>query len=278
MLNGMLHLMGHIEETVAVIRRRYTTKSRVGIILGSGLGGLADEVEKPTVFEYADLPHFPRSTAIGHKGRLVCGELAGVEVVAMQGRFHSYEGYSQQQTTFPVRVMKALGADVLFVSNASGGVNPYFKAGDVMLIDDHINLMADNPLIGVNDDRLGPRFPDMSQPYCRKLQEKAMAIARRADFVLHRGVYLAVKGPNYEPRAEYRFYRQIGADVIGMSTVPEVIVAIHSSMRVMGLSVVSNVCSPDALGEVTGDDVVKVAAEAGSKLKTIVLGVLEEMD
>jgi purine-nucleoside phosphorylase len=270
----MLALYGQIEETVAALRQRYTARPRVGIILGSGLGGLADEVQSPTIFDYADVPHFPRSTAMGHKGRLVCGRLAGVEVVAMQGRFHSYEGYSQQRTTFPVRVMRALGADILFVSNAAGGVNPYYQAGDVMLIDDHINLMADNPLIGVNDDRLGPRFPDMSQPYCRKLQEEAMRVARREDFTLHRGVYLAVKGPNYEPRAEYRFYRQIGADCIGMSTVPEAIVAIHSGMRVMGLSVVTNVCNPDSLGEATGEDVVKVANLAAAKMRKIVTGVL----
>ncbi|HWA98178.1 MAG TPA: purine-nucleoside phosphorylase [Pirellulales bacterium] len=270
----MLKLAGQIDEAVAGIRRQYQRRPRVAIILGSGLGGLADEIDPAIAFAYSDLPHFPRSTAIGHRGRLVCGRLADVEVVAMQGRFHSYEGYSQQQITFPVRVMKALGAETLIVTNAAGGVNPHYRAGDLMVIDDQINLMFDNPLIGVNDDRLGPRFPDMSQPYCAQLQQTALAAARKHGIVAHRGVYLAVKGPNYEPRAEYRFYRQIGADAVGMSTVPEVIVAAHASMRVLGISVISNACSPEALSETSGEQVVQVAAVAGVKLRKIVLDVL----
>ncbi|HEX4129031.1 MAG TPA: purine-nucleoside phosphorylase [Pirellulales bacterium] len=273
----MPHLAGQIDETAAAVRRRYAGSPSVGIILGSGLGGLAEEITGGTSFDYAELPHFLRSTAVGHRGRLVCGRLGGVEVVAMQGRFHGYEGYSQQQITFPVRLMKALGAETLVVSNAAGGVNPYYRAGDVMIIDDHINLTFDNPLVGVNDDRLGPRFPDMSQPYCPKLTERALEVARQNDIVAHRGVYLAVKGPNYEPRAEYRFFRQIGADAVGMSTVPEVIVAVHASMPVLGLSVISNACAPEALSFTSGEQVVEVAAAAGTKLRTIVLGVLETL-
>lgn len=272
----MLHLVSQIDEAVSVIRRKWTAQAQVGIVLGSGLGGLADDIEVEATFGYDELPHFARSTVIGHTGRLVCGRLAGVSVVAMQGRLHAYEGYTQKQITFPVRVMKALGADTLFVSNACGGLNPQYQQGDVMVIDDHINMMWDNPLIGVNDERLGSRWPDMCQPYCPKLITSALAVARRENFVLHRGIYVAVKGPNYEPRSEYRMLRQIGADVVGMSTVPEVIVAVHGGMRVMGLSVVTNVCSPDNLQETDGKDVVAAAAQAGAKLRTIVHGVLKD--
>jgi purine-nucleoside phosphorylase len=270
----MLHLARQIDEATAAIRKHWDRPARVGIILGSGLGDLANDIRAEATLPYEQVPHFPRSTVIGHAGRLVCGRIGDMSVVAMQGRFHAYEGYTQQQITFPVRVMKALGAELLIVSNASGGLNPHFVAGDVMVIDDHFNMMWDNPLVGVNDDRLGPRFPDMSQPYDPALIDRAMEVARRENFLLHRGVYVAVKGPNYEPRAEYRLLRQIGADVVGMSTVPEVIVAIHAGMRVMGLSVVSNVCCPDMLGVANGEDVVAVARSAGDKLRKIVLGVL----
>lgn len=270
----MLHLAAQIDAATAAIRQHWDRPARVGIILGSGLGDLANEIRAEATFPYETIPHFPRSTVIGHAGRLVCGQLGQMSVVAMQGRFHAYEGYTQQQITFPVRVMKALGAELLIVSNASGGLNPLFAAGDVMVLDDHFNMMWDNPLVGVNDDRLGPRFPDMSCPYDPALIDRAQEIARRENFKLHRGVYVAVKGPNYEPRAEYRLLRQIGADVVGMSTVPEVIVAIHCGMRVLGLSVVSNVCCPDALGVTSGEDVVAVARSAGDKLRKIVLGVL----
>ena len=216
----MHQLAAHIDEAVAAIRSHWQIEPRVGIILGTGLGGLVDEIESPQSLDYEHIPHFPRSTAISHAGRLVSGTLQGVPVVAMEGRFHAYEGYPLRQITFPVRVIKALGANLLIVSNACGGMNPHYRAGDIVVLDDHINLMGDNPLIGVNDDRLGPRFPDMSQPYDPELIDLALEIARRENFVAHRGVYVAVTGPNLETRAEYRFLRLIGADVVGMSTVP----------------------------------------------------------
>jgi purine-nucleoside phosphorylase len=217
----MLELHGQIEEAVAAIRAKWQATPRVGIILGTGLGSLAQQIADPVTFDYEELPNFPRSTAISHAGRLVCGTLQGVPVMAMEGRFHMYEGYSLKQITLPVRVMKALGADLLIVSNACGGMNPYYRCGDLMVIDDHINLLGDNPLIGINDDRLGPRFPDMCEPYDQSLIAAAMEIAREQNIVLHRGVFVAVPGPNLETRAEYRFLRTIGADVVGMSTVPE---------------------------------------------------------
>jgi purine-nucleoside phosphorylase len=248
----------------------------VGIILGTGLGSLAAEIRQEAVIPYEEIPHFPRSTTISHTGQLVCGTLEGVPVVAMEGRFHVYEGYTYQQVTFPVRVMRALGAGLLIVSNACGGMNPHYRKGDIVVIDDHINLMNGNPLIGPNDDSLGPRFPDMSRPYDPVLIDRALAIARKEDFVAHRGVYVAVTGPNLETRAEYRFLRGIGADVVGMSTVPEVIVAVHAGMRVLGLSVVTDMCLPDALEPAVVEDILRVAAEAEPKLRKIVLGILRE--
>jgi purine-nucleoside phosphorylase len=207
---------------------------------------------------------------------LVCGRLAGVPVVAMEGRVHSYEGYSYQQITFPVRVMKHLGADLLILSNACGGMNPHYRIGDVMVIDDHINLMNGNPLIGINDDRLGPRFPDMARAYTPELVDRALEIARRENFVAHRGVFVAVSGPNLETRAEYRFLRNIGADCVGMSTVPECLVAVHSGMRVLGLSAVTDLCFPDSLKPVDIKEILHAATLAEPKLRTIVLGVLAQ--
>ena len=273
----MLGLKPQIDEAAAAIRERWETRPRAGIILGTGLGNLAQVIEQETVLAYESIPHFPRSTAMGHKGQLVCGRLAGLPVVTMEGRFHAYEGYPLAQITLPVRVMKALGIELLVISNASGGLNPNYRAGDVVVIDDHINLMADNPLIGINDDELGPRFPDMSAPYDLQLVDRALEIARTEDFVAHRGVYIALTGPNYEPRAEYRFLRLIGGDMVGMSTVPEVIVAVHAGLRVLALSTVTNVCQPDALAEVQGEDVVAVAATAEPKVRQIVLGVLADL-
>jgi purine-nucleoside phosphorylase len=270
----MLHLAAHIEESVTFIRSQWDRPARVGVVLGTGLGGLAREIAEPTAIPYESIPHFPRSTAISHAGQLVCGTLSGVSVVAMEGRFHAYEGYTQQQLTFPVRVMKALGADTLIVSNACGGMNPLHDRGDMMVIDDHINLLGDNPLIGINDDALGPRFPDMSCPYDPGLIECSLEIARRENFIAHRGVYVAVTGPNLETRAEYRFLRTIGADVVGMSTVPEVIVAVHAGMRVLGLSVITDMCFPDALEPANIDMILAAAADSEPKLRAIVLGVL----
>jgi purine-nucleoside phosphorylase len=273
----MLHLAAQIAEATAYIRSRWDHAARAGIILGTGLGNLAREIDGDVTIDYESIPHFPRSTATSHVGRLVCGRLAGVSVVAMEGRFHAYEGYSHEQLTFPVRVMKALGADTLIVSNACGGMNPHYRRGDIMVIDDHINLMGDNPLIGINDDSLGPRFPDMSCPYDPKLIERALEIARRENFAAHRGVYVAVTGPNLETRAEYRFLRLIGADVVGMSTVPEVIVAVHAGLRVLGISVITDMCFPDLLEPVNIDLILKAASESELKLRAIVLGVLDRL-
>jgi purine-nucleoside phosphorylase len=270
----MQELAQQTEQAVAALRARGAGTARVGIILGTGLSSLAAEIVAEATIDYAAIPHFPRSTTPGHTGQLVCGTLAGVPVVAMEGRFHAYEGYSQRQITFPVRVMRAMGAEMLIVSNACGGMNPQHARGDIVVIEDHINLMNGNPLIGVNDDALGPRFPDMSAPYDRELIERALEIARRENFVAHKGVYVAVTGPNLETRAEYRFLRRIGADVVGMSTVPEVLVAIHAGMRVLGLSIVTDLCLPDALRPAALEEILAVAATAEPKLRKIVLGVV----
>ncbi|NLS93844.1 MAG: purine-nucleoside phosphorylase [Planctomycetaceae bacterium] len=271
----MKELVGQIQEASKAIRQRWSGTPRVGIILGTGLGSLAAQIQTEAVFDYEDIPHFPRSTAISHTGQLVCGVLEGVTVVAMEGRFHAYEGYTHRQITFPVRVMKALGVDLLIVSNACGGMNPQHAKGDILVIEDHINLMNGNPLIGVNDDSLGPRFPDMVAPYDPDLIEAALEIARKENFAAHKGVYVAVTGPNLETRAEYRFLRAIGADVVGMSTVPEVIVAVHAGMRVLGLSIITDQCLPDALQPVDIDDILATAAKAEPNLRKIVLGILK---
>ncbi len=271
----MLELYPQIEEAKTVIQQNWPTRPRVGIILGTGLGGLASQIEVEAALEYEQIPHFPRPTAHSHRGRLVCGQLCGVPVVAMEGRFHLYEGYSLKQITLPVRVMKALGADLLILSNACGGMNPYYRCGEIMVIDDHINLMGDNPLIGINDDRLGPRFPDMSQPYDQSLIDAALQIARQADLPLHRGVFVGVAGPNLETRAEYRFLRAIGADVVGMSTVPEVLVAVHCGLRVIGFSIITDLCFPDALQPARLEDILAHAQSAEPKLGQLIRGILE---
>jgi len=270
----MLGLYAEIEVAAAVIREQWSRTPHAGIILGTGLGGLVEKIDVEASIEYADIPHFPRSTAVSHRGRLVCGTLAGLPVMAMEGRFHMYEGYSLSQITLPVRVMKALGANLLVVSNACGGMNPYYRSGEIMVIEDHINLMGGNPLIGINDDRLGPRFPDMCEPYDQKLVDRALETARRENIVAHKGVFVAVAGPNLETRAEYRFLRMIGADVVGMSTVPEVIVAIHSGMRVVGFSIITDMCLPDALEPANVPKIIATANAAEPKLRKIILGIL----
>ncbi|MDH3402625.1 MAG: purine-nucleoside phosphorylase [Acidobacteriota bacterium] len=270
----MLDLYDKIQEACRVIRAVWAGRPRAGLVLGTGLGGLVDAMEVAAAVDYGDIPHFPRSTALSHAGRLVLGSLDGVEVVVMQGRFHKYEGYPLAQVTLPVRVMHALGAELLVVSQAAGGLNPYYASGDVMVIDDQINLLGDNPLIGVNDDRLGPRFPDMSAPYDPELIAVALAVARREDFVAHRGVTVAVTGPCLETRAEYRFLRAIGADVVGMSTIPETIVAVHEGMKVFGLSVVTDMCLPDALAPADPAHIVTVAGAAAPRMAALVRGVL----
>lgn len=273
----MLHVAEQIELATSAVRERWSAVPRAGIVLGSGLGGLADEIAVETRLDYGEIPGFVKSTAIGHKGQLVCGTLEDVPVVAFQGRFHLYEGYSAEQAALPARLTKALGGDALVVSNAAGGLNPHYRVGDVMVIEDQINLMFANPLVGVNDDNLGPRFPDMSAPYDNELMEVAARVARREDFVLHRGVYVAMLGPTYETRAEYRMARRIGGDVAGMSTVPEVIAARHAGMRVLGLSTITNVGSPDAPTATSGHDVINAACSASAKLTKIVRGVVASL-
>ncbi len=272
----MFKLKTQVEELAAAIRRRWNERPLAGIILGTGLGTLTDGVEVEATIDYDDLPHIPCSTALSHAGRLVCGRLAGVPVLVMEGRFHVYEGYSLETITLPVRVMKALGASMLVVSNASGGMNPFYGSGDIMLIEDHINFLWQNPLTGHGDPNLGTRFPDMSRPYDAELLDAAAAIARREGIVHHRGVYAAMTGPNYETRAEYRFLRAIGADVVGMSTVPEVIVAAQVGLKVLALSTVTNICLPDNLGKVGKYDVIRAAQAAEPRLRYIVREVLAQ--
>jgi purine-nucleoside phosphorylase len=272
----MQGLFQKVEEAAAFLRSKWDKSPHAGIILGTGLGSLVEQMEQDVAIDYGEIPHFPRSTAISHRGRLICGTLGGLPVMAMEGRFHMYEGYPLDLITLPVRVFKAMGAKLLVVSNACGGMNPYYQCGDIMVIEDHINLMGANPLIGINDDRLGPRFPDMSQPYDRALIDRAMRIARQQDIVAHKGVFVAVSGPNLETRAEYRFLRMIGADVVGMSTVPEVIVAVHAGLKVIGFSIITDMCFPDALEPA---DVAKIIAHANAaepKLRALVMGVLAE--
>jgi purine-nucleoside phosphorylase len=274
----LVHCWPEVDEAARVVRSRWDGVPSVGIVLGTGLGALAAEIQAEAVIPYADLPHFPHSTVESHKGQLVCGKLAGRSVVAMEGRFHLYEGYTPAQVTFPIRVMKELGCGILVVSNAAGGMNPLFAKGDLVVIDDHINLMGVNPLIGPNDDRLGPRFPDLIEPYDRSLQDLALRAALESNIVAHRGVYVGVVGPNLETRAEYRFLRAIGADVVGMSTVPEVLVAVHAGLRVLGFSIVTDLCLPDALEPVKIEEILATAREAESKLRTIVRLVLERIN
>jgi purine-nucleoside phosphorylase len=271
----MIGLYDKTQDACAAIQKKWAKRPHAGIILGTGLGSLVNKIHVQAEFDYSEIPHFLKSTATSHRGRLLCGELSGVPVVAMEGRFHMYEGYPLDLITLPVRVMKFLGAQLLMVSNACGGMNPNYQAGDIMLIDDHINLMGGNPLIGINDDRLGPRFPDMSQPYDRRLIREALRIARKSDIVAHQGVFVAVAGPNLETRAEYRFLRQIGADVVGMSTVPEVIVAVHSSMRTVGFSVITDMCLPDALEAADVSKIIAIANEAEPRLTSLLTGVLQ---
>ena len=272
----MLDLHDKIEEAIAEIKKHWDRTPHAGVILGTGLGSLVKEIEVEATIEYGDIPHFPTSTAVSHAGRLVCGTLAGLPIVAMEGRMHMYEGYPLKMITLPVRVMKALGAELLVVSNACGGMNPNYRCGDIMVIDDHINLMGDNPLIGINDDRLGPRFPDMCEPYQQSLVDRALAIARKEDIIAHKGVFVAVAGPNLETRAEYRFLRTIGAAVVGMSTVPEVIVAVHCGLRVVGFSIITDMCLPDALKPANVEEIIAIANEAEPRLTTLVKGVLAE--
>jgi purine-nucleoside phosphorylase len=274
---GTQGLKETIREATEFIRGETKFVPQMGIILGTGLGSLADGMKVDAKISYEDIPHFPVSTVESHAGRLILGELSGKKVVAMQGRFHYYEGYDMKQVTFPVRVMKALGAGTLVVCNACGGLNPAFRAGDIMVITDHINLLGSNPLFGPNDESLGPRFPDMCCCYDPELIALAENAAVNLGIKLQKGVYVAVAGPNLETAAEYRFLRLIEADVVGMSTVPEVIVARHQGMRVLGFSLVTDMGLPDALKPVNLAEILATAARSEPLLKDIMIRVIKEM-
>ncbi len=274
----MSEIRAQMQDAVNFIRSHTASTPSVGIILGTGLGGLVEEIETEIVLEYKDIPHFPISTVESHKGKLIFGKLGGKSVVAMQGRFHFYEGYTLKQVTFPVRVMHALGVRSLLISNAAGGMNPTFRRGDIMVIYDHINLIGDNPLIGPNDETLGPRFPDMSEAYSEHYIELAESVALEERIPLRKGVFVAVAGPNLETRAEYRFLRGIGADVVGMSTVPENIVAIHMGMKVLAFSIITDECFPDALEPVDVPSIIKIANGTEPRLRALMKGVIARLD
>jgi purine-nucleoside phosphorylase len=271
------HVLERVQDSAAVIQKRIKDRPGIAIILGTGLGGLAARIEAPVVIDYSDIPGFPLSTVESHAGRLISGTLSGRSVLAMQGRFHKYEGYSLQQATFPVRVLRQLGAHTLIVSNACGGMNPDWAAGDLMLLADHINLIGDHPLIGPNDDRLGPRFPDMSDTYDAALRALAREVAAEQGISLREGVYVAVAGPNLETRAEYTMLRALGADVVGMSTVPEVLVARHGGLRVLGISIITDLCIPETLEPASLDKILAVAGVAEPKLTALVEGVVAKL-
>jgi len=271
-----------VREAASSVRGRLPAPPRVGIILGSGLGPLADEVENPVVIPYAEIPHFAASTVSGHAGLLVAGTLEGVPVAVMRGRVHYYEGYTLQQVTFPVRTLRRLGVELLIVSNAAGGLNPTYQAGDVMVLRDHINLMGlagQNPLVGPDEPELGVRFLDMTDPYDPDLRAQALELGAQAGIRIHEGVYAVVAGPSFETRAEMRFLRLVGADAVGMSTAPEVIVARHERMRVLGISVITNVADPDATEpDVSHESVLAVADRAAPGVQGIIRGVLRSLD
>ncbi len=273
----MPHSLERITAAAQAIRLRFAKTPSEAVILGTGLGQLADHMTIEATIDYADIPGFPLSTVESHAGRLLCGTLGGRTIVAMQGRFHRYEGYSLHEVTFPVRVLRTLGAETLIVSNACGGLHPLWARGDVMLINDHINMLGDNPLVGPNDPALGPRFPDMSVAYDAPLRALARQVALAQGITLREGIYVAVVGPNLETRAEYRMLRALGADVVGMSTVPEVIVARHGGMRVLGFSIITDMCLPDSLQEATLEEIVATANAAQPKLTALVRGVLETL-
>jgi len=272
-----ISLRERIKEAGKFIQSKTRIKPRIGIILGTGLGDLTKEIEVESKLSYQNIPYFAVSTTPGHEGSLILGRLVGKMIMAMQGRFHFYEGYSLEEITFPLRVMKYMGVNVIIESNAAGGMNPNFKAGDLMVITDHINLIGNNPLIGPNDDKLGPRFVDMCEPYDKELIELYEKVAMREGIRIHRGVYVGVSGPNLETPAEYRFLRLIGADVVGMSTVPEVIVAKHSGLKVLGISCITDECFPDKLEPVNLAKLIKVANLAEPKMTRLIKGILGEI-
>jgi purine-nucleoside phosphorylase len=274
-----MELFDKINEATAYIQKKIKVKAVThGIILGTGLGGFSSQIKDKKTLSFDEIPHFCKSTAISHTGQLVIGKIKNKTVVAMEGRLHFYEGYSMEEVTFPVRVMKALGVKILYISNACGGMNPQYSLGQIMFIEDHINFMGVNPLIGKNDDRLGSRFPDMIEPYSQEHIKKGREIALKNGIHTQKGVYVAVSGPNLETRAEYRFLKMMGADVVGMSTVPEVIVAVHAGIKVVGLSIVTDICLPDALKPVSIPEILSVAGKAAPQLNLIVKSMIETLN
>ncbi len=265
-----------LDDCLAAVRRRWTATPQVGIVLGTGLGGFVNQIQIEAAFEREDLPRFPAATAMSHRGRLICGRVGELPVVAMEGRFHVYEGYSIDLITLPIRLMRALGIELLILTNASGGLNPEFAAGDIVMLTDHMNFMGINPLVGPNDDRFGPRFPDISETYSQHWRNVAAGVASDRGILLRQGIYVGVTGPNYETKAEIRFFRMAGADVIGMSTVPEALIAAHASLPVLGFSVVTNECLAPNTAPVRGEDVVAVANTAADRLQQLLLGILEQ--
>ncbi len=270
-------LLKKIDDAINFIKTKTSIVPEVGIILGTGLGSLANEITSNVVLNYKDIPHFPLSTVESHQGKLHFGKLSEKNVIVMQGRFHFYEGYSMQQITFPVRVMKKMGVKTLIISNAAGGVNPSYKKGDIMIIKDHINLLGDNPLIGQNEDELGPRFPDMSEPYSQNLIKLSEEIASQKKIKTQTGVFTAMSGPTLETRAEYKFLQKIGTDAVGMSTIPEVIVAVHMSLQVLGFSIITDECDPEKLQVLNLEDVINVATKTEPSLREIIKGVISQL-
>jgi len=273
----LTELRKQIEETVAYLRTQTNSSPKVGIVLGTGLGALVHDIDIEKKISYEKIPHFPLSTVEFHAGQLIFGRLSDKQVVTMQGRFHYYEGYSMKQITFPIRVMKFLGVNTLIISNACGGITDEMKQGAIMIMQDHINLLGDNPLIGENDDTLGPRFPDMSEPYSHELIRLTEQVAGELNIDVKKGVYAAVSGPNLETAAEYRFLRTIGADVVGMSTIPEDIVAVHMGINVLGLSVITDVCVPETLEPVNVAEIIRVAKQAEPKLRALIKNIVERL-
>ncbi len=274
----MLEIRNQLTQAIAVIREFYKGTPRIGIILGTGLGRIVDSIDVQVEIPYSKIPHFVIPTVEFHTGKLIFGNLNNVYVMAMKGRFHTYEGWSMQEITFPVRVMKALGVEVVIVSNAAGGLNPQFRNGDIMLITDHINLLGDNPLIGFNDDKLGLRFPDMCDCYPKILRDLAEETALEQNLRIVHGVYVAVQGPNLETAAEYRYLRTIGADAVGMSTVPEVVVAIHSGMKVLGFSIITDMGLPDALTPCTLEDIISIANAADDRMVKLIFALAPKLE
>ena len=273
----MSELTNKINDTLKVIREKTALNYEIGIILGTGLGGLVKDIDIDVEIDYSELPHFPLSTVESHHGKLIFGKIGDKNIVAMQGRFHYYEGYTMQQITYPVRVMKFLGVKTLLVSNACGGMNPQYRRGDVMIMADHINLLGDNPLIGRNEDELGPRFPDMSEPYSLDLIKLAEQAALENNIKVHKGVYVAVPGPNFETKAEYKFLRGIGADVVGMSTIPENIAANHMGIKVLGISIITDECFPENLQPATLEEIITAAETAEPKMTLIMKEVVKKL-